>query len=731
MKKVTNKIALIVTGIFISLVFALIYISGPLFISYLDNKIYDIFLIHAPHHAPTNSTVIVDIDEKSLKKYGQWPWPRYLVALLLEKIRQRGARAIGLDILFAEPDRTSPKRIKKELKRFLNIDVDFKGLPPALEDNDKILARVISNPVYVLGYFFTFTPIESLSPPHLPIPSPTINIVRKAGVSSEKTFLLRAEGALLPINILLSHVRACGFFNTQPENDGILRRTPFVIWYRGKVYPSLALATLLEALPGINPILKITSNGVESLRLGKTIIPLDRGGRFWINFMGPSYTLPYISAQDILEDKVSQEELRDKIVFVGTSATGLMDLKSIPLDPVYPGVEAHATIVENILTGNFITRPDWAPGAELIATIGAGIVLTLLILNLRPLWVSIITLSFMTLIWIGTYKLFVRANIFLSPSVPLLNLGAIFSFLSLEKFFWAEREKKFYRTAFSQYVSPQIVEEIIKSPDKLKLEGEEKEVSILFSDIRSFTSISERLSPSEISQLLREYFSPMTKVITHHQGTLDKFIGDAIMAFWNAPLDIKHHQLLAVKAALEMTTTLFRLNKDFKKRFQVDLKIGIGIHCGTVHVGNMGSKELFDYTIIGDNVNLASRLEGLTKFYGRDLIISETIAQYCKEEFYLQELDMVKVKGKERPVVIYTIHTKERELKFKEEFELYNKGISLYKKRKFKEAYNIFKELRERFINLKLYQIYQERCQQMIESPPPPDWDGVFTHTKK
>ncbi len=731
MKRQSNKIFLTLTGIFISIIFGAIYLYHPLFVEYLDNKIYDILLIHSPHPSPSNATIIVDIDEKSLQQYGQWPWPRYLVALLLEKIRQRGARAIGLDILFAEPDRTSPRRIKRELKRFLGIDVAFEGLPPQLQDNDQIFAQVLSHPAYVLGYFFTFAKGPSRSPPTTSIPSPTINIVRKAGAPSEKKFLLRATGALLPLKILLSHVHACGFFNTQPESDGILRATPFVIWYKGRVYPALSLATLLQALGGKSAVLKVTSNGIESIKIGNTVVPLDRGGRFWIDFLGPARTLPYISAADILEDKVKVRDIRDKIVFVGTSATGLMDLKSTPVDPVYPGVEAHATIVENILRGNFITRPDWAPGAEFLAILISGILLTLLIINLRPLWVSILTLSAITGMWIGAQHLFNGAHIFLSPSLPILNMGVIFSFLSLEKFFWAEREKRFYRSAFSQYVAPQIVEEIIKSPDKLRLEGEEKEVSILFSDIRGFTSISERLSPTQISQLLQEYFSPMTEVITTHKGTLDKFIGDAIMAFWNAPLDVSHHQLLAVKAALGMTTTLFKLNRHFKDKFNVDLKIGIGIHCGMVHVGNMGSKELFDYTIIGDNVNLASRLEGLTKFYGRDLIISETIAPYCRKDFFLQELDMVKVKGKERPVTIYTIHTLERAKRFKEEFELYNHALLLYKKRRFKEAQEAFQELRNKFIDLKLYELYEKRCIEMIKHPPPDDWDGVFTHTKK
>jgi len=277
----------------------------------------------------------------------------------------------------------------------------------------------------------------------------------------------------------------------------------------------------------------------------------------------------------------------------------------------------------------------------------------------------------------STKYLFVYHHIFLSPSVPLLNLGMLFSLLSLQKFFAAEQEKKFYRSAFSQYVAPQVVEQIIKSPEKLSLEGEEKEVSILFSDVRGFTTISEKLTPVQVSKLLHKYFSPMTKIITNHHGTLDKFIGDAIMAFWNAPLDVANHQKLALKAALEMLTSLYRLNKEFIEEFGVNVKIGVGIHCGVASVGNMGSSELFDYTIIGDNVNLASRLEGLTKFYGCTLLISETIAECCRDEFYIQEIDKVRVKGKVEPVTIYTPHTMDRAEKLHGEFDLYEKALNL------------------------------------------------------
>ena len=723
---------LFVSGTIIILVSIVTYIIHPLFLTYLDNKIYDIFLLASPKSPPSNATIIVDLDEESLARIGQWPWPRYVVALMLEKIRQAGALAIGMDILFAEPDRTSPARISQELKKYLGVDVTFQGLPPELLDNDEIFARILDNPAYVLGYFFDFeNKALDKGKGNIDLPVRNVAIVKEKGAPEPSECMIKASAPLLPLPIFLKHVKSIGFFNTQPGLDGVLRATPFLIWWNGKVYPSLSLATLLQAMPGVTPVLKISYGGIESIRIGKTIIPLDENGNFWINFPGPGKTLPYISAADVLLDKISPQIFKNKIVFIGTSATGLLDMRTTPLDPVYPGVEAHAAVVENILTNNFIIRPSWIPGLEVLLIAILGIILMLLIVYARPLFVTILVILSTVVLWMSAKYLFAFHHIFLSPSVPLLNLGMLFSFLFLQKFFAAEQEKKFYRSAFSQYVAPQVVEQIIKSPEKLSLEGEEKEVSILFSDVRGFTTISERLTPEQVSKLLHKYFSPMTKIITNHHGTLDKFIGDAIMAFWNAPLDVQNHQKLAVKAALEMLITLYKLNKEFLVEFGVDMKIGVGIHCGIVSVGNMGSSELFDYTIIGDNVNLASRLEGLTKFYGRTLLISETIASYCEDEFYLQEIDKVRVKGKVKPVTIYTPHTKDRAEKLRGEFELYDKALSLYKSQDFQKAAELFRKLREEHCDLKLYALYHERCLTLAQNPPGKEWDGVFTHKTK
>ena len=718
-------------GLVIIVLSLILYVYHPLFLTYLDNKIYDIFLLHSPKPLPSNSTLVVDIDENSLARYGQWPWPRYLVGLMLEKIRQAGALAIGLDILFAEPDRTSPIRIKQELRENLGLNVDFTGLPEALKDNDQIFARILSNKSYVFGCFFDFHPGSGLKKHITMLPVRSVAFVKEKGAPDPSSCMLHANGALLPLDIFLRHVKSIGFLNTQPGIDGILRSTPFLIWWQGKIYPSLSLATLLQALPDVTPVLKIACGGVESIKVGRTVIPLDSSGNFWINFLGPARTLPYVSAADVLQNRFSPQTFAGKIVFVGTSATGLLDMRTTPLDPVYPGVEAHATIVENILTNHFILRPSWVPGLEFVLILMLGTVLTVLIVYSRPLVVAGLAVIFAVGLWLGSQYVFDSRHIFVSPAVPLLNMGFLFSFLSLQKFFAAEQEKKFYRSAFSQYVAPQVVEQIIKSPEKLSLEGEEREVSILFSDVRGFTSISERLTPVQVSKLLHKYFSPMTRIITNHHGTLDKFIGDALMAFWNAPLDVADHQKLAVKAALQMLMTLYHLNKEFQQEFGVDMRIGVGIHCGMVSVGNMGSSELFDYTIIGDNVNLASRLEGLTKFYGRTLLISETIVSYCKDEFYLQEIDKVRVKGKLQPVTIYTAHTFERAEKFKDEFVLYEKALQYYKTQKFREAAALFARLREEYFDLKLYALYYERCLTLFQNPPGDDWDGVFTHKTK
>ena len=718
-------------GFCITIFVATLYIYEPSYLNLLELKLYDTLFGQSYSSEQTHSVAIVDIDDQSLEEFGQWPWPRYRVALLLQKINMAGALAVGLDILFAEPDGTSPIVMKNALKRDLHVDINFSDMPDALLDNDKLLANVLDKGPYVLGFSGIFTKKDLNKTPNLLRQLKALQ-VKEAGAESADHYLFQANDLIPPLPLLLNGSNDSGFMNTLTDRDGVIRRTPLFISWQQKIYPQLSLATLLTALKHQipDPIIKVTKGGIESIRIGDTTVPLEANGAMPINYRGPSSTFPYISAKDVLNDKVDPKELKGKIIFLGTSASGLMDIRVSPLDQIYPGVEVHATVVDNILSKDFIYRPSWAPGLELLLILLWGLITTILIGWANAVLTIPVTLLLALGAWYGGIWSLEHLNIWISPFFPIIVLVLNFSVLNMQKFWSSEKKKKFFKSAFSKYVSKAVVDQLANNPEKLSLEGEEKEISILFSDIRGFTSISEQLSPSQITLLLHDYFTPVTKIIINNHGTHDKFIGDAVMSFWNAPIDVDNHERFAIKAGLEMIDALVDLNRDFQEKFGIQIAVGIGLHSGRCRVGNMGSDDIFDYTIIGDNVNLASRLEGLTKFYGVQLIISDSMLKGLTTDLLAQELDLVRVKGKDKPVRIYSVYSNKDGARQKE-IEHYQEGLSLYKNKQFKDGEDLFKTLADKYPGQKLYSIYQKRCALFINNPPEDDWDGVFTHTSK
>ncbi|MCP3874537.1 MAG: adenylate/guanylate cyclase domain-containing protein [Desulfobacteraceae bacterium] len=727
-------LTILAAGIAVTLLTSMVYIFKPTYISLLEYKLYDFYFQKVYTETKTDSVAIVDIDEYSLNKFGQWPWPRYRVALLLQKINVAGALAVGADILFAEPDGTSPVVLQKALKRDLNVDVQFEGLPKGLLDNDQILANVLQKGPFVLGYSFAFT--QSVVKKDILAPA-NLNAVeiREPGAIPGYHHLFEARDVIPPMPVFVRNAALTGFMNTMTDEDGVVRKTPLIISWEDKIYPQLSLATLLCALKDKipAPAIKVTKKGIESIKLGDAVIPLQSNGAILINYRGPGNTFPYISAGKILEDKISPELLKGKIIFLGTSAAGLLDIRISPLDQIYPGVEVHATVVDNILSKDFIQRPDWVPGLELICILLWGCITTLLIGWTSSTLTLPITFMLAISALFGGFWTFDKLNIWVSPFFPMIVLILNFSILNLQKFWQSERQKKFFRSAFSKYVSKAVVDQLTDNPEKLSLEGEEKNISILFADIRGFTTLSEHLSPSQVTELLHDYFTPITQIIINNHGTHDKFIGDAVMCFWNAPVDVAHHEQLAVKSALEILDALHDLNTEFKNKFGIQLKIGIGLHSGVCRVGNMGSDDIFDYTIIGDNVNLASRLESLTKFYGLQLLVDETMLKDCPPDMLIQEIDLVRVKGKEKPARIYTIYSPSHDNVSQREIEIsaYKKGLTLYRENSFVEAEQYFRELSTTYPERKLYSIYQERCTHFIQNPGNENEDGVFVHTEK
>ncbi len=718
-----------ITGILVSLTLPLLFLFHQNLLEGLNHSIYDSYLSSSKDLKPSPIPIIVDINEESLKKYGQWPWPRYRIALLLEKIHLLGATSVGIDIIFSEPDQSSPHNIQEQLQQQLGFSLNFTGLPSELMDYDKILANILKGGPFVLAYDLRFDP----KTPPTSVTAPPLNIVlsKTAHAAPEATYLHTATSSIDNLEIFNKAITASGFINSAPDSDGVIRRSPLLIRVGNNYYPSLALAVLMQSMEVNHLGLKLRYGGAD-LRLGDTSVPLDGKSNLLIKFKGKGRTFRYISAVDILEDKLTANELQEKIVLLGTSAPSLKDISNTPFDAYCPSVEIFANIIDNILSKDFLTQPDWVFNAELTLAIGVGILSTLFLYWSNPLG-SIAVLGIGGLmVWQITVWLFHARGIFFSPVLPLLTLAVNFSVQSLLKFRQEESGKKYFRRAFAQYVSTSVVDQLVQSRDTLTFTGKEKEVSILFSDIRGFTSISEKMSSQKVSELLRAYFTPMTKIILSHGGTMDKFIGDALMAFWNAPVDVANHPLKAVEASLAMISELKNLNQVFEKSYSLQLKVGIGLHCGMVTVGNMGSEDLFDYTVIGDNVNLASRIEGLCTLYGLDLLVSESVIKACLDvgdvqHLSFQEVDIVRVKGKHEPIAIFSVALRNEVKESEEDLVIYKQALLSYRNKDFIRAKTLFQTLCDRQNQNKLYSLYLERCNKYTDTPPPADWNSIYS----
>jgi len=737
MKTTKDQWILLGAGLAVTLLMTSLFIARPQFIRFFDYKVYDQMLRLYHADKATDVPVIIDIDEKSLAEYGQWPWPRYRVAILLQTLRSLGAASVATDIIFVEPDKTSPNALQQAWKRDLKLDFDFSALPRGLMDNDVLLADNLKNGPFVLGIDFiakhkNAPETTENNPESCTIKPVTVNVIGPANAPSPHDILGGMERVICPVPVLGAAAPATGFITIAPDEDSLYRRAPLLISFDNKFYPSLALASLMQASGEKTLTLKMTGIGVESLRLGKRlVIPLDAEGRLNVNYRGPAKTFKYVSAADVLNRRVAPDLLKGRMAFIGTSASGLRDIRSMPLDPSFPGVETHATIVDNVLSNQFIRMPDWTVGAELGLMILGGLITTLLLMRLSAVWMAIPVIGMGLGIWYGSAYWYTKQLIYMSPLYSLITLLLTFTILTAIKFWREEHAKRFIHGAFAHYLAPSVISQIMDNPDALSLEGQEKEVTIQFSDVRRFTSLSEKLSPSQVTELLRDYLSPMTRIITDHEGTLDKFIGDAVMAFWNAPLDIANHQEKALKAAMDQLKALETLNVEFRRKYGFDIEIGIGLHSGKVRVGNMGSDELFDYTLIGDNVNVTSRLEGLTKHYGQRIIVSESIRTSAGNDFRFRKLDDVRVKGRAEPLAIFGAYHPAEADERKDEFNDYEAALTLYLNRKFTEAKAAFERLHQLGTEKVLYDLYAQRCALLEHEPPSDGWDGVFTHDSK
>ncbi|EXJ11889.1 CHASE2 domain-containing protein [Nitrincola nitratireducens] len=701
-------------------IFSALQLYPPQILKTFELKLSDQMLSIRGQQPVDPRIAIIDIDERSLQEIGQWPWPRNRVAELLLNLRDSGVAIIGLDIVFAEPDNASPRRILQNLNLPLDID--------ALPDYDEIFNQAIVETPTVLGYVFVMEN-DQLHSEHRP---DTHAIILESN-KPPQSLVLNPHRPIL--SLPQTHIDGLfsGYINTLPDIDGTIRHLPLIMEYDGNLYPSLAMEIARLGMGAQRIQLRYHHQFVETLLLDSLEIPTDIYGRLAVNFRGPSFQYPYISAVDVLT-RPETLSLEGSVVLVGTSAAGLLDLRSTPLDSVYPGVEVHATVIDNILNQDFISKPSWALGVDfvtlcIIATAGA------LILSVSSTLISAcLALSSLMCLLVSHYYLLSQQGLLFTTLTPSLLLISHFVLGTLLNHHQDQKQKNFIRQRFERKVSKDIVNELLTHPN-LMLEGSERYITIFFSDIRGFTQLSESIgSARQLVTLLNRYMSCMIDRITHKNGTIDKLIGDAIMAYWNAPMDDALHADHALSSAIEQIEALQQLNADFIKEGLPMLSIGIGLNTGMAIVGEMGSEDRSDYTCIGDEVNLASRTEGLCKYFQSQLILTEsTYGELQQRDLYhFRPLGLLNVKGKSHPVRFYECLGLRSQpwcnYSENEDAQL-NKALEAFQAGHFQQALTLFRRLDECF-SQHLYQLYVQHCLDAIRNPPT-DFNGTLTMTEK
>ena len=730
-------------GCLVTLAAALLFASfgqqKPDVLETLDNRLTDTMFRWRGVVKPSQPIVIVDIDEKSLRTVGQWPWPRNTVASLIHNLGAGGAKVIGLDIVFAEADRTSPKNFIDELQQLLPMQLPPETLAElkAKEslDHDLALGKALAATPSVLGYVFQTQNDGLKNQTDIPFPSCTTRLV-PGNTRYEDISLLRAYRAITNV-VAVAQGQSEGFFNVFPDASGTVRKVPLFMMMDSIPYPSLALEMLRIGLGAQETTIQVSrqdqgaTKDILGLEVGSTFIPTDERGQLTVNFRGPDHTYPYLSAADILAGK-NLHQVQGKYVLIGTSAAGLLDLRATPFSNIYPGVEVHANIIDNILSHDSFTHDIFTEiGITYALLLVGGLGLSALLAFASPLLGGLGGLLLVAGALAGNYLFFFSHGQLIGLSYPLLTILTIFLMVTLFNYFFEGQKKRFISSAFGHYVSPQIVHQLMEHPERLSLQGEQKNLTVLFSDIRGFTSISEKMTSEELGRFMNEYLTAMSNIVLKSKGTVDKFIGDAVMAIWGAPLEDADHAANCVRAAIKMLAKLKTLQADWAKRGVPDVAIRIGINTGVMSVGNFGSDQRFDYTVMGDNVNLASRLEGANKTYGTGIIISEYNRAALGEGFYCRMLDMVRVKGKNVPVLIYEpLCEGEPTPELRKVTESFTKALEHYANREFQEAAEIIQALNTAAPS-QLYGLYLDRLAHFAISPPPEDWDGVFTFTTK
>jgi adenylate cyclase len=710
----------------------LLRIWDPAPVARLRAVVFDTYQQISPRAYDPNLPVrIVDIDEESLTRIGQWPWPRTVLAKLVERLAESGAASIGFDMVFPEPDRLSPGTVLQSWPQSGDLAA-LREAAEKLPSNDEVFAEAIGKAPVVLGF--------------VAVPQGGSIPETKAGFAfagdDPMLFVPRYPGAAASLPVLQAKASGTGSINWLPEHDQIIRRVPMLVTVGDKLYPAFS-ADLLRLAQGASTYMVKSSGasgekaygektGVVAIRVGEFEVPTEANGQMWVRFTRHAKER-FLPAWRVLDGEIGKEEIEGRLILIGTSAAGLLDLRATPLDASVPGVELHAQAIEQIVQGAFLLRPDFATAAELVYILALGALIAVLIYRSGALTGAVLGAASIAAVIALSWYAFDVSGWLVDPIYPALALAAVYLAGTVYVFLRTERERNRVRHAFGHYMAPALVERLAGDPSRLKLGGETRDMTLLFSDVRGFTSISEGLDAEGLTRFLNTLFTPLSNIILEEQGTIDKFMGDAVMAYWNAPLDDPDHPIHACRAALRMMEQMTELNRHWQDEAQAQgrtfppVKIGIGLNTGVCCVGNLGTETRFDYSVIGDNVNIASRLEGQSKIYDVVAIVGESTAARAPDFAFL-ELDLLKVKGKTEATRIYALlgdGALKRSRGFTDLSARHDAFLQKYRAGDWDAADMLRRECdRADGSFSRLYALYRERIRHYRQNPPPPDWDG-------
>lgn len=710
----------------------------------IDQTIYDARLVATMPGTRDERIVVVDIDERSLAEQGRWPWPRDKLAQLTHELFDRQQVAVaGFDVVFGEPDHSSglPQLralAQGPLQHVPGFGAALDSLAPQL-DHDALFAQALRGRAAVLGYYFTSDRQGHVSG-QLPPPVLPPEALRGQPIAFTSW---NGYGANLPE--LTQAAAASGFFNAIADSDGVVRSVPLLAEHAGRHHESLALAMLRQYWPGstlalgfpAQPFLPGAYSGLERvwvLREGQRLgLPVDQRVSALVpyrHFGGPEGgAFRYVSATDLLAQRLPAQSLQGKLVLVGTTAPGLMDLRTTPVGMTYPGVEVHANLLSAFLDGRLLRKPDYALGYELVSTVLAGVVLAAALPWLSAWWATWLSAALLVLALGLDMWLYTQHGLVLPLAAVLSVLLLAFALNMSYGYFVETRSKRELAHLFGTYVPPELVGEMVKSPERYSMKADSRELTVMFCDMRGFTRLSENMPPVQLQALLNAVFSRLTHVVRAHQGTIDKYMGDCIMAFWGAPVPNADHATLAVRAAQDMVRAIEAINREHASQGWPPVGVGVGINTGTMLVGDMGSDIRRSYTVLGDAVNLASRLEALSRHYGVDCVVS---ADTCRQApgFVWQELDTVTVKGREQPVTLYTLLgpspvAGEMAAHWQAELQLWGQALQAYRTQNWTQCEQHLARLQREHSHRPLYALYAQRVQHARLHPPGPEWDGI------